>query len=221
MFDFGNVLGIFDTTKWYEFINKYKGNCLEPHELFSGKLLEITKDYDSGKLSDSDYYAKVRLTYRISTLIEREFFDMFGSILSIDREMFQIVNDLRKRGIITVLVTNMNPFHAGYIRQCYPEVMTSFDYHMISCEEGISKPLPEFWIRPLRSLDLLINECLVIDDSLENIKTVCELGLKGWHYNVTDDKFCQNGRLEEERLKFKNFLHCLDSNDLLYNKARR
>lgn len=116
----------------------------------------------------------------------------------------------------------MNSFHAGYILQYYPEVMDSFDHKMISCEEGVIKPSPEFWIRPLDFLGLNSNECLVLDDSLENIKAVCDLGMKGRHYNVSDEKFCQNGRLEEERLKFKSFLALVDSLGLLFdkNKAR-
>ncbi|MDP3792230.1 MAG: HAD-IA family hydrolase [bacterium] len=220
MFDFGNVLGIFDTPRWFDFIYRYRGNCLEPHELFSGSLLGITKDFDLGGLSPMDYYAKVRSAYRISTPTPKDFFNMLGSILSVDREMLEMVKTLRARGVVTVLVTNMNSFHAGYILQHYPEVMVSFDRKMISYEEGVIKPSPEFWIRPLDSLGFNASESIVVDDVLENIRVVCELGMKGWHYNVSDEKFCQNGRLEEERLKFKNFLEYLDSIGLLYDKTR-
>lgn len=170
MFDFGNVIGIFDTLRWYNFIYRYRGNCLEPHELFSGSLSGVMKDFDLGRLSKVEYYSRIRGAYRISTLTSKDFFDEFEAILRIDREMLGMVNDLQKRGIITVLVTNMNPFHADYLRQHYPEVMASFDYKMISCEEGMIKPSPEFWIRPLDSLGLNPSDCVVVDDSLKTLK---------------------------------------------------
>ena len=214
MFDFGNVLGIFDMPRWHRFIYKYRGNCLDPHGFFSGSLLEMIRNYDLGNISSQEYYAKVRSAYRMSIPTFKDFFNEFGAIITIDNEMLGIVKDLRKRGVLTVLVTNMNSFHASYVGQHYPEVMASFDYKMISCEEGISKPLPEFWIRPLNFLGLNASECIVIDDFWENIKVACALGTKGWYYNVSDEKFCQNGRLDEERNKFKNFIKLLDGLNL-------
>ena len=94
MFDFGNVLGIFDTSRWYEFIYQKRGNCLGPHELFSGTLLGITKDYDLGNISTSKYYETIRLAYRMSILTSKDFFDMFAAILRIDIEMLKVIKDL-------------------------------------------------------------------------------------------------------------------------------
>ena len=149
MFDFGNVIGIFDTPRWYDFIRKNRGNCLEPHEMFAGSLKSDLMDYDLGKLSDVEYYSRTRLAYRVSVLTMKDFFDEFVTVLNIDRKMLDIIRGLREKGVITVLITNMNPAHAGHIRRYFPEVMESFDCKMISCEEKVAKPDPEAWLRPL------------------------------------------------------------------------
>lgn len=222
MFDSGNVLAIFDTLRWYDFINHHRRNCVEPYELFSGSLDHIIKKYDLGEMSDLDFFYKVRGAYRLWSINSKDFFEVFGAVLLLDRDMLEVVNRLRQRGLTTVLITNMNTFHAQYIRQHYPELMSSFDYKIISCEEGIVKPNPEAWVRPLDRIGLKAEECVFIDDHPPNIKVACSLGISGWHYNVTDNNFCPNGRLDEERKRFKDFLNCLDSIGLLYdkNKAR-
>lgn len=220
MFDFGNVLGIFDTPRWYRFINKYRGNCLEPHEIFSGAIAHLVKDFDLGRINETEFYSQIRLAYRMSIPNQGDFFEEFGSNFVIDDEMFKIVKDLKQRGLATVLISNLNPFHDKCVTERHPEVFESFNYLMISSREGVAKPDSEAWIRPIEQLGLKPEECVFVDDSRKNIEVACGLGIKGWHYNVTDIIFCQNGRLEEERLKFKNFLTLLGNLSIFFDKNK-
>lgn len=219
MFDFGNVVGLFRTNDWYLFLRNHRGNCLEPHETF-GLLRETLQQYDLGKLDAIRFYEAFQNAYQLQGVTRDEFFHMLGSVLWIDWDMVDIRDWLKRRGIMTVLITNMNPYHAWYIRRKYPSLMAKFDHGMISCEEGVAKPDPEAWIRPLDFLGFKAEECLFVDDTLENIETACRLGIKGYHYNSRDDNFCSNGRLEEERNKLKNFLAVLDNCGLLYDKNK-
>ena len=220
MFDFGHIIGLFDTIRWYSFIRENRGNCLEPHEAFSGSRKIILQQFDLGQIGELDYFRIYKEAYQLRDVSMDQFFYMFGIILRIDWGMLRIINKLRQRGIVTILVTNMNSYHACYIRQNYPEVMVSFDYKMISCEEGVAKPDPEALIRPLEWTGLKAEEVIFIDDCYSNIKAACQLGIRGWHYNVTDSHFCPNGQLEEERSKFKNFLAVLDGSGFLYDCPR-
>lgn len=219
MFDFGNVVGLFRTNDWYSFLRSHRGNCLEPHETF-GLLKGAIQQYDLGKLDSSGFYQAFQKAYELRGVTMNEFFHELGSVLWIDWEMVEIRDWLKRRGVATVLVTNMNPYHAWYIRRKYPSLMAKFDHGLVSCEEGVAKPDPEAWFRPLDFLGLKAEECIFADDSIENIEAASWLGIKGWHYNSTDKNFCSSGKLEEEREKFKNFLNCLDSIGLLYNEKR-
>ncbi|MDP3697837.1 MAG: HAD family phosphatase [Candidatus Taylorbacteria bacterium] len=176
--------------------------------------------FDFGKLSDLEFYRAFQNAYQLQGVTMGEFFNRLGSVLWIDWDMVEIRDWLKRRGIVTVLVTNMNPYHAWYIRRKYPPLMAKFDHGMISCEEGVAKPDPEAWIRPLDCLGFKAEECIFVDDSMENIEAACRLGIKGWHYNITDQHYCQNGKLDEERMKFKVFLAVLDSCGILYDKPR-
>lgn len=214
MFDFGNVVGLFRTNEWYTFLRNHRGNCFEPHETF-GSLLGVIQQYDLGRLSALEFYQTFQDAYQLRGVTKGEFFNALGSVLRIDWEMVEIRDWLKRRGVVTVLVTNMSPFHAWYIRRNYPSLMAKFDHAMVSCEEGVAKPDFEAWIRPLEWAGLGAEEVIFLDDDYPNVKEACRLGIKGWHYNVTDQHYCQNGKLDQERARFKDFLNCLDSIGLL------
>lgn len=209
MFDFGNVVGIYDTIRWYSFIREKRGNCFEPHESFSGSRKDIIDKFDLNQTSEKDFFNFYVETYQLKNISMSMFFNMFSDVMWVDWEMLSIVRMLRRAGIMTILVTNMNSCHLRHIRRHYPEVMASFDYRMISCEEGVIKPNPEALIRPLEWAGLKAEETIFVDDNYVNVEMACGLGVKGWYYNVTDECFRQNGKLNEERQKLKNYLELL------------
>lgn len=219
MFDYAHVLAPFDTETIYVFLREHRGNCLDPRELFSGASRQILLDYDLGKINDFEYFEKIKQVFQSDMQIY-DFFKLLGEVMKLDWKMLKIRNELRRRGIIVVLITNMNPFHAGYIRRNYPEVFNGFDHNFISCKEGVAKPDPEAWIKPLDTFGLKAEECIFIDDTWENIKAADKLGIKTWYYRVRDPNFCLNGKVEVEREKFRHFLAVLDSYGLLYDKNR-
>lgn len=220
MFDFGNVVGIFDTPRFHAFLREHRTNCRDPKEVFSGSMMDILRRYDRGEIDNLTYFYLLQQAFQLENVTMKEFFEVFGGVLEIDREMLKIRDDLRRMGVLVALVTNMNPFHAGYIRRNYPEVFNGFDHNFISCEEGIAKPDPEAWIRTLDHLGLKAEETVFVDDYIVNVEAACRLGIKGWHYNVTDHFYCQNGKLEQERQKLRDFLTLLDSLGILHNKSR-
>jgi len=206
MFDCGNVLVQFDTERFYSFIKQHRTNCLEPHELFSGSQRHIIIDYDLDKLTDLDFFNRVKEAFGLKDVHFEDFFYLIEDTITVDREMLAIRDKLQKKGVATVIVSNMNRFHFNYLRLNYPEVISGYNYSMISCEEGVAKPDSESWIRPLDFLGLKGEECLFIDDIIENINVASNLGIKGWHYNVRDVRLTGNGRLKYERKKLSDFL---------------
>jgi len=209
MFDFGNVIGIFDTPCFREFIIKHRRNCTDPEELFSGSLHHLTRDYDAGRMDSHQYFQAIEEAFQLENVSMYEFFQTINRVIHIDTEMLAIIDRLRNRGVATVLITNMNPALIAYLRQNQPEILSRFDHLFISCEEKVAKPNEEAWIRPLDAMGLKVEECICVDDYIGNIETFCNMGGKGWYYNVTGKHYFPNGKLEEERQKLNNFLEML------------
>ncbi|MDO8488899.1 MAG: HAD-IA family hydrolase [Candidatus Omnitrophota bacterium] len=214
MWDCFNVLVPFDTPKFFNFLRMYRGNNRLPEDVFTGPGLELIRNHDLGRMSNEEFFNGIKKLYRLSNRITPElFFTWLGYILRPDLEMLAIRDGLRKRGVATVLVSNMNSFHFGYLKKHFPSFINGYDYRLVSCEEGIAKPNPEAWIRPLDILGLRAEECIFIDDSLPNVEAACRLGIKGWYYNSTDKNWCSTGKREQERRKLRHFL------DLLWNEG--
>ncbi len=57
-----------------------------------------------------------------------------------------------------------------------------FDPVILSCEVGMAKPDPEIYIYALGLLGLEADECLVIDDNMDNITTARALGMEAIHF---------------------------------------
>ncbi len=189
---------------------------MKPTELLTGSLRKVNQRYDLGEINSQAYLEIISEAFDFMRgMTYKKFFDVFGDVLVLDTEMIAIKDDLRRKGILTALITNMNPFHAEFIRDKYPEIFKGFDCTLISCEEQVAKPNPEALIRPLNYLGVRPEETVFIDDYDVNIEAYCKLGVKGWLYNVTDPYYCQNGKLEEERNKFRNFLNLLWEKEIL------
>ena len=214
MFDFGNVLGVFNAQILYEFLLKNRENCLEPKEIFCS-LVGHVRDFDAGRIDEFNFFIKIQNAFQLNHITVSEFYNAIKKTLEPDYDMLNIVHDLRKKGVATVLITNMNSFSERHIRLSFSDFLAGFDYSMISHVEKVIKPDLEAWIRPLDFMGLKPEECLFVDDWIVNIEAACRLGIKGWHYNVSGNDLGYNGRLEQERLKFKNFLSLAWSEGLL------
>jgi len=217
MFDHNHVMVKLNTEKIFSFLRKNRGNCLEPRELFIGPHTPGA-DYDFNRINDFEFFERVNQALN-ANLNFYDFFKLFGDIFQPDWEMIKIRDSLKARGLFTILISNMNDFHFRYINAHFPQLMMGFSYKMISCVEKIAKPDPEMWVRPIDFFGLKAEECLFIDDTWENIAAAAKLGIKTWYYDVRDQDFSPNGRVEEERKKLQNFLRILDDRGLLYKKS--
>lgn len=219
MFDFWNVIGIFDTPYFHEFILKYRRNDCDPKDIFCGLLLKVFRRFDHGDIDEDAFFENIRQAFDLNPLATKErFFFMFKHLLLLDRQMLAIRDDLNRRRIDTVLITNMNRFHEEHIRQMHPYIFSGFKYSFISHREGVSKPDPEAWIITLDHMGLNAEEAMFIDDSVENIDAARELGIPSWHYDIADDNYFQNGNLENERKMLKFFLDLQISKGILKSR---
>ena len=100
-----------------------------------------------------------------------------------------------------------------------PYVFANFDYPMLSYQHGFEKPDHRMWEVPARHLGVSPEECFFVDDFKSNIAEFMKwsggLGISH-HYDVADERYCPNGRLEEERNKL--FLKMFDLDMLTFDQ---
>jgi epoxide hydrolase-like predicted phosphatase len=104
--------------------------------------------------------------------------------------MYQMIRDLRGRGVRTALLSNS--WGADwYPRDDFPEL---FDAVVISGEVGMRKPEPRIFRHAAALLDLEPGHCVFVDDVAANVEAAIGCGMTGVHH--TDPALTQQ-RLTE------------------------
>jgi len=107
-----------------------------------------------------------------------------------DPAMYQLIRDLRARGVRTALLSN-SWGSGGYPREDFPDL---FDAVVISGEVGMRKPEPRIFHHAAQLLDSVPAECVFVDDLEANVRAAVGCGMTGVHH--TDPAYTQQ-RLTE------------------------
>ena len=90
-----------------------------------------------------------------------------------------------------ILLSNTNELHIDYIKKnvsFYEEFKNCFDQFYLSHEINLRKPNADIFNFVLTENKLNAEECLFIDDTLENTQTAQQLGINVWNNNpATED----------------------------------
>lgn len=200
MFDLGNVLVHFDTQTFYDFIAAHQhSDEVKPEDFFR---LRCVVSYDLGLLDDREYFEAVQEAYKLDVNLVRFFWE-FTNVIRPDQKMIKLKQVLRQNSVKVVIVSNTNPRNVEYITQRWPEVFADFDYLALSFRVRARKPDWIMFQTPASELGVKPDECLLIDDHEPNILSFRKWSKAGvgYHYDVVDNTFCQNGRLDGERRK--------------------
>lgn len=90
-----------------------------------------------------------------------------------------------------ILLSNTNQLHINHIKEhvsFYEEFKNCFDQFYLSHEINLRKPNADIFDFVLNENNLKAEECLFIDDTLENTQTAEQLGINVWNNNpATED----------------------------------
>ncbi|TXG39371.1 HAD family hydrolase [Seonamhaeicola maritimus] len=89
-----------------------------------------------------------------------------------------------------ILLSNTNDLHISWIQEnilFYNEFKDCFDVFYLSHEINLRKPDADIFNFVLNKNNLVANECLFVDDNLDNIKTAKNLNFITWHINPNTD----------------------------------
>lgn len=135
--------------------------------------------YDRGDLSAEEYWSEFsRETGKKLTNEQVEWLRTYDMEMwsQLRPEMFAWVEELRKAGYKTSILSNMNKDFAAHLRK-NAEWIKQFDSHVFSAELREIKPSPKIFRHCLQVMDCTPSDALFIDDREANILAARKEGI--------------------------------------------
>ena len=100
-------------------------------------------------------------------------------------KLWNLLPELKKKYKLAV-INNGNSIALGYWKEKFD--FSIFDLFINSAEEGIKKPDPKIFLLACEKLKVKPEECLFMDDSLENVESAQKMGMKIIWWNREENK---------------------------------
>ena len=94
------------------------------------------------------------------------------------------IHDLNAAGYKLYVLSNMSREFIDYLRQ--QRVYNYFAGEVISCEEGVVKPMPQIYNILIQRYELDVDHTMFIDDRIENVEVAKTLGITPFHFDRND-----------------------------------
>ena len=150
------------------------------HEMY----LKQRENYDNGQISGEEYWISILQHFNLNqngSEINRLIQEDVKSWTKINDHMIQFIKKSRCKIHKLAILSNMTKDSLAYIRTHF-QWLELFDVSIYSCELGINKPDKNIYEACLHKLAVLPNECLFVDDSVENVNGAIQIGMRAIHY---------------------------------------
>jgi len=179
IFDAGGVLHDLPMDNVYDDVaNTFGISRQELEEAWSGPLNQL----GLGKITEVEFWELVlrnlRWPYDLprTDLLVREFIAHYG----LHHDVLTIVDQLKERGVKTVVLSNTIKPHADYAYQI--GLYHRFDVRVLSHEVHFRKPDWRIWGIALRQLNIIPEEAIYFDDLLYYVSAAQDLGIHAFLY---------------------------------------
>lgn len=88
------------------------------------------------------------------------------------------VEELRRKGVKTAVVTSSNLQKMENVYRKHPEFKGWFDAILTSEDFEESKPSPDCYLRAANRLNVSADDCVVFEDSINGLRSGCAAGMK-------------------------------------------
>ncbi len=95
-----------------------------------------------------------------------------------------LIGELKAAGYRLYVLSNMSREFIDFLRQ--QPVYANFEGEVISCEEGVAKPMPEIYDLLLERFKLDPSQTFFIDDRKENVEAAAAKGITTFHFDRND-----------------------------------
>ena len=192
--DLGRVLVDIDYTG---FLKILKNATLLDEAEFQVRIIHQTEEqyrlFETGKLSEKDFFSQFHRQLRLDRLDESDLPDIWNDIFTPNRRMLDLISGLKEEGALElVLVSNTNPTHFAYCDSKYPE-LSLFDRRVLSYQVGAMKPDIEIYRAALAPCDEK-RLSFYIDDIPEYIAAASHAGIWGVVFRGYEDFLEQAGK---------------------------
>jgi putative hydrolase of the HAD superfamily len=145
---------------------------------------EKRDNYDNGQLSGEEYWHSILQHYgleqngsNVTKLIQED----IESWTQINDSMIQFIKESRKKVHTLAIISNMTGDCLAYMKKHF-QWLALFDELTFSCEFGKNKPDPKIYQAFLSRIEIPPQECLFVDDLLENVDEAMKSGMNVIHF---------------------------------------
>ena len=198
IFDFGNVLCLFDNAR---FLGGLSALCGKSVQALGKALYEdstLTQDHEAGRIGSEEFLRGVSALCG-TDLPEADFIRIYTDIFTPIEATFDLIRRL-KPGYKLGLLSNTSPWHFEHAIRT-TEVFPLFDSVTLSYQVGASKPDPRLFDDALAKLGLMAEECLYIDDLPAFVQAARDHLMQGITYTTPEALMTE---LRRHRVAFRS-----------------
>jgi FMN phosphatase YigB (HAD superfamily) len=174
IFDLGKVLLDYDFNISYN-----KLNISRPDNDLN-ESAELIRSFNSGEITSLELYKIVLNKFQLDINFA-EFVDIWCDIFQENPEMINLAREVHHKHR-TFIFSNTDELHFPYIWKKFPALNFFGNNLMLSYKLGAVKPEEESYQRALAEFSLKPEDCLFIDDKLDNIIAAEKSGIRGIHH---------------------------------------
>jgi putative hydrolase of the HAD superfamily len=142
------------------------------------------ENYDNGQLSGEEYWLSIILHYnlelndsQVTNLIQED----IKSWTQINDSMIQFIKESRGKLHKLAIISNITRDILAFMKNHF-QWLELFDELIYSCEIGKNKPDKRIYEACLSRLEIPPQECLFVDDSVENVLGAMKSGMEVIHF---------------------------------------
>jgi glucose-1-phosphatase len=175
IFDFGNVVGLFDHRLTLDRLAPFTD--LSAEEMFARVYHgSLETEIEKGLIDRAEILRRVHDLWQLRCDVEF-LAHSIADIFTPNPEVCTLIPQLRPRYRI-LLGSNTNDIHACHFRKQFAEVLSHFDALVLSCEIGQRKPDAGFYEHCQKHAQAAAHEIVFVDDLRVNIEAA---RAHGWH----------------------------------------
>lgn len=184
VFDLGNVIAPFNPLEIYKDVCKDDDLAHQLYHHFNS--LNIWHNFDMGEsIEEVKNYVLANTPKELQTVAEKIVLT-WVDYLGVDQEMVEYLFELKEKGYNLFILSNFSLQYPQYVNK--HDFFLLFDGLYFSGFHKKVKPEAEIYEHFLQLYQLNADECIFIDDRIENVQGAMDCGLHGFHYTNNLDQ---------------------------------
>lgn len=184
IFDLGGVIINLDTNRTIAEFNRLSSIPFETLYTQAGQS-DLFNLFDKGKISDFDFFSQLRKQIRYEGQEVDLLYAWNAMLLDVPSERLDLLVRMKQKYNTYLLSNTCEPHIAAFERELYVEHGVKnfndyFDRVYYSCRMGMRKPDKEIFKHVLKENELVPEQTIFIDDSIQHVKGAGACGINAY-----------------------------------------